>query len=73
MVNDNVQLIRGAYDAFAHGDVPTVLGMFSDGITWHVPGRSPLSASWPHPSPPIARSLGVCPSSLASKFREKRA
>jgi uncharacterized protein len=30
----NVDLIRGAYDAFAKGDVPTVLGLLSPDISW---------------------------------------
>ncbi len=37
----NAGLIRRAYDAFAHGDIPTVLGLLAVTITWHVPGRSP--------------------------------
>ena len=31
---NNVDLIRGAYDAFAKGDVPTVLGFLSPDINW---------------------------------------
>ncbi len=36
-------LIRDAYDAFARGDIPTALAAMAEDITWHVPGRSPLS------------------------------
>jgi ketosteroid isomerase-like protein len=39
-------LIRRGYDAFAVGDIPTVLQVFADDITWHVPGRSPLSGDY---------------------------
>jgi hypothetical protein len=46
MADDNAQLLLHAYQAFAQGDVPTVLGVFSDAITWHVPGRSPLSGDY---------------------------
>lgn len=46
MSNPNTQLIRDAYDAFARGDVPSVLGALSEQITWHVPGRSPLSGDY---------------------------
>jgi ketosteroid isomerase-like protein len=28
------------------GDVPAVLAVFSDEITWHVPGRSPLAGDY---------------------------
>lgn len=31
---NNVELIRGAYDAFAKGDVGTVLGLLSPEINW---------------------------------------
>jgi ketosteroid isomerase-like protein len=46
MADTNAGLLRRAYDAFAQGDVPTVLETFSDEITWHVPGRSPLSGDY---------------------------
>ena len=34
---DNVSLIRTGYEAFARGDIPTVLGLFSPSITWYSP------------------------------------
>jgi ketosteroid isomerase-like protein len=46
MTDSNVDILRRAYEAFAAGDVPTVLGLFSPDITWHVPGRSPLSGDY---------------------------
>jgi ketosteroid isomerase-like protein len=46
MADNNADLLRNAYSAFADGDVPTVLGIFADEITWHVPGRSPLSGDY---------------------------
>lgn len=46
MAHPNAQLLRQAYDAFASGDIPTVLGILADDITWHVPGRSPLSGDY---------------------------
>lgn len=42
----DASLIRTGYDAFASGDVPRVLQVFSPDITWHVPGRSPLSGDY---------------------------
>lgn len=39
-------VIRSGYDAFAAGDIPAVLDVFSPNITWHVPGRSPLSGDY---------------------------
>lgn len=43
---DNVALIRRAYEAFGRGDVPAVLEVLDPDITWHVPGRSPLSGDY---------------------------
>lgn len=41
MAQDNVELLRGTYDAFGRGDVPAVLGNFADDITWHAPAVLP--------------------------------
>jgi len=42
----NRQLIKGAYTAFAQGDIPTVLQALDREILWHVPGRGPLSRDY---------------------------
>jgi ketosteroid isomerase-like protein len=34
---DNVAVIRSGYEAFARGDVPSVLGLFDAGIKWYAP------------------------------------
>jgi ketosteroid isomerase-like protein len=34
MSQENVQLIRGLYEAFGKGDVSTVLGKMDEGIEW---------------------------------------
>jgi ketosteroid isomerase-like protein len=49
MADRNAELLRDAYHAFAKRDIPTVLKTFSDQITWHVPGRSPLSGDYKGP------------------------
>ena len=46
MTHPNAELLRGGYDAFAKGDIPSVLGIFAEDIAWHVPGRSPLSGDY---------------------------
>jgi ketosteroid isomerase-like protein len=48
-VHHNAELIKSAYDAFAVGDVPSVLKTFDPNIIWHVPGRSPLSGVYKGP------------------------
>jgi ketosteroid isomerase-like protein len=42
----NAALLERGYEAFASGDIPTVLELFAETITWHVPGRSPLSGDY---------------------------
>src|SRR5690349_6600378 len=37
------ELIRSGYEAFAAGDIPGVLAIFADDISWTIPGRSPLA------------------------------
>src|SRR5690349_17511239 len=46
MTHPNAELIEKGYRAFAAGDIPTVLEIFDPGITWHVPGRSPISGEF---------------------------
>ena len=38
MAEQDVDTIRGAYEAFARGDVPAVLGIMDPGVEWHEPG-----------------------------------
>jgi ketosteroid isomerase-like protein len=45
----NAEIIRSGYEAFAAGDVPAVLAIFSDDISWHIPGRSPLAGTYTGP------------------------
>jgi ketosteroid isomerase-like protein len=46
MDTTNAALIQQAYDAFAEADIATVLDTFAPDITWHVPGRSPISGDY---------------------------
>jgi ketosteroid isomerase-like protein len=41
MGDDNVGVVRGAYDAFRRGDVPSIIGILHDDIEWHVPAVLP--------------------------------
>ena len=42
---DNVTLLKGLYDAFGRGDIPTVLGAMSSGIKWHQAESNPYRPS----------------------------
>jgi ketosteroid isomerase-like protein len=35
MSDQSVEVVRGAYEAFARGDVPGVLGAMADDVEWH--------------------------------------
>lgn len=41
----NVDVVRNTYEAFARGDVPTVLGAMDPGIKWHGAESNPYSPS----------------------------
>ena len=42
---DNVTLLKGLYDAFGRGDMPTVLGTMNPGIQWHQAESNPYNPS----------------------------
>ena len=46
MAHSNAALITQAYEAFANGDIPKVLQTLAEDVSWHVPGRSPLSGDY---------------------------
>jgi ketosteroid isomerase-like protein len=46
MSHANEDTLRTAYDAFSKGDVETVMGLLTDDIEYHIPGRSPLAGSY---------------------------
>lgn len=46
MAHPNEESLRRGYEAFAQGDIETVLSLFTDDILWHVPGRNQLSGDY---------------------------
>jgi ketosteroid isomerase-like protein len=42
----NAALIKSAYDAFSRGDTKSAFAVFAENISWHVPGRGPLSRDY---------------------------
>jgi ketosteroid isomerase-like protein len=40
---DNVATMRRAYDAFNTGDLDTLSQLMDEGMSWHLPGRSPMA------------------------------
>jgi uncharacterized protein len=43
MAHPNEELVRGAFDAFAKGDVDTLRESMAQDAVWYVPGRNQLS------------------------------
>lgn len=43
---DNLTVVRGAYDAFARGDVAAVFDLFAPGIGWNVPDSVPFGGTY---------------------------
>ncbi len=43
-MNDNVAIVREAYEAFARGDVAAVLGVLDENVEWHEAEHIPY---WP--------------------------
>jgi ketosteroid isomerase-like protein len=41
MSNNNADLVRASYEAFARGDVPTVMTALDEHVEWHVPAVLP--------------------------------
>jgi ketosteroid isomerase-like protein len=47
----NVAVIQGIYDAFATGDVPSLLGAMDDGIVWNEAENFPYADGNPYVGP----------------------
>lgn len=46
MAHSNEDLLRRGYEAFATGDIDTVLTVFADDIAWHVGGSNQTSGDY---------------------------
>ena len=51
MSKENVDLIRGLYNAFAAGDIPSVLGAMSPDIIWNEANNFPYADGNPYHGP----------------------
>jgi uncharacterized protein len=41
--DENVAIMRRAYEAFNTGDIDTLVDLFDDSAAWHLPGRSSMA------------------------------
>jgi hypothetical protein len=41
MAEENVGVVRGAYDSFRRGDIPSIIGILHDDVDWHIPAVLP--------------------------------
>lgn len=46
MSEQNIELVRKGYQAFAAGDTDTLMGLFDDDIEWVQPGESGVSGTY---------------------------
>jgi ketosteroid isomerase-like protein len=46
MGESNAAIMRKGYEDFASGNLTAVFAMFDTGITWHIPGHSPISGDY---------------------------
>lgn len=44
--DENAELIRSGYKAFADGDLDTIAKLFAPDIRWHIGGRSRISGTY---------------------------
>lgn len=42
----NIELVKRGYEAFASGDIETVMSLYDDNIEWVQPGRSAVSGTY---------------------------
>ena len=54
---DNIEVIKRGYEAFAAGDVETVMSLFDDDIEWVQPGDSAVSGTF-HGKSEVMEHLG---------------
>ena len=43
MNNDNAAVVRRGYEAFNTADIPALMELFDESVSWHTPGRSSLA------------------------------
>ena len=43
---NNIELVKRGYEAFASGDMETVMSLYDDNIEWVQPGRSAISGTY---------------------------
>lgn len=56
MGEQSVDVVRGVYEAFGHGDMPAVLGAMADDIEWHVSEGMPYGGVY-HGGEAVAQNV----------------
>ena len=44
--DENVAIMRRAYEAFNKGDIDTLIEIFDENVVWHLPGRSSMAKDY---------------------------
>jgi uncharacterized protein len=68
MAHANEDLLRRGYEAFATGDIDTVLSLFAPDITWYVSGDSQVSGEY-HGHQEVMAFLGKTMEMTGGTFR----
>jgi uncharacterized protein len=65
-MGSNAAIVNSAYQAFAAGDIPTVIGMLTDDVTWLTPATLPHGGEFSGPDGVVQffQGLGASWSSL---------
>jgi ketosteroid isomerase-like protein len=58
MADQSVETVEGVYEAFARGDVPTVLGLMTEDIEWHEAEGMPYGGVYHSPQEVAEKVFG---------------
>ena len=74
MTAGNVEIVRGAYDAFARGDVPAVVGTMDPDIEWIESSAEglPATGTFKGPEAVVGGVFAMVPGSGPSSARARR-
>ena len=70
MTQQDVETLRGGYEAFNRADIPAVLAIFDDAIEWHEPGGGNAPAGTYHGTGSVANDVFT---TVPANFEEFRA
>lgn len=58
-MSDNVKVVTTAYEAFANGDIPTIIGLLADDVVWTTPKVLPQGGVFKGPGEVLQFFQGI--------------